>query len=82
VGGFKVSDEETGSKPPSIRSSTTTDSEDSVYDAIDVGDEAAPGVAGQQDRGDGKVDEVFKLHSSRRMKPSSTKRGVSIPSRK
>ena len=51
------------------------------YEPIAVGDDGAPGSAGQQDRGDGKVDAVFKLHSSRRMKPSSTGRGVSIASR-
>jgi phosphatidylinositol-3,4,5-trisphosphate 3-phosphatase/dual-specificity protein phosphatase PTEN len=52
------------------------------YEPIAVGDEDAPGSAGQQDRNDGKVDSVFKLHSSRRMKPSSTGRGVSIASRR
>jgi hypothetical protein len=52
------------------------------FEPIAVGDDGAPGSAGQQDRGDGKVDAVFKLHSSRRMKPSSTGRGVSIASRK
>jgi phosphatidylinositol-3,4,5-trisphosphate 3-phosphatase/dual-specificity protein phosphatase PTEN len=46
-----------------------------------VGDEADYDQQGQQDRRDGRVDEVFKLHSSRRMKPSSAGRGVSIPSR-
>jgi hypothetical protein len=51
------------------------------YEPIAVGDDGAPGSAGQQDRGDGEVDAVFKLHSSRRMKPSSTGRGVSIASR-
>jgi phosphatidylinositol-3,4,5-trisphosphate 3-phosphatase/dual-specificity protein phosphatase PTEN len=51
------------------------------YEPIAVGDEADPGAAGQHDRNDGKVDAVFKLHSSRRMKPSSTGRGVSIASR-
>jgi phosphatidylinositol-3,4,5-trisphosphate 3-phosphatase/dual-specificity protein phosphatase PTEN len=51
------------------------------YEPIAIGDETAPGSAGQQDRADGKVDAVFKLHSSRRMKPSSTGRGVSIASR-
>jgi phosphatidylinositol-3,4,5-trisphosphate 3-phosphatase/dual-specificity protein phosphatase PTEN len=51
------------------------------YEPIAVGDDGAPGSAGQQDREDGKVDAVFKLHSSRRMKPSSTGRGVSIASR-
>jgi hypothetical protein len=51
------------------------------YEPIAVGDDGAPGSAGQQDRRDGKVDAVFKLHSSRRMKPSSTGRGVSIASR-
>jgi phosphatidylinositol-3,4,5-trisphosphate 3-phosphatase/dual-specificity protein phosphatase PTEN len=51
------------------------------YEPIAVGDDGVPGSAGQQDRGDGKVDAVFKLHSSRRMKPSSTGRGVSIASR-
>lgn len=52
------------------------------YEPIAVGDEDAPGSTGQQDRNDGKVDSVFKLHSSRRMKPSSTGRGVSIASRR
>lgn len=52
------------------------------YEPIAVGDDGAPGSAGQQDRGDGKVDAIFKLHSSRRMKPSSTGRGVSIASRR
>lgn len=51
------------------------------YEPIAIGDEMAPGSAGQQDRADGKVDAVFRLHSSRRMKPSSTGRGVSIASR-
>ena len=53
----------------------------SPYEPIDIGDEGDYGDLGQQDRGDGRVDEVFKLHSSRRMKPTSTRRGVSIPSR-
>lgn len=52
-----------------------------AYEPIAIGDDDAPGSAGQQDRGDGKVDAIFKLHSSRRMKPSSTGRGVSIASR-
>jgi phosphatidylinositol-3,4,5-trisphosphate 3-phosphatase/dual-specificity protein phosphatase PTEN len=52
------------------------------YEPIAIGDEDAPGSTGQQDRNDGKVDAVFKLHSSRRMKPTSTGRGVSIASRK
>lgn len=52
------------------------------YDPIDIGDERPAGQKGQEDRADGRVDEVFKLHSSRRMKPTSTGRGVSIPSRK
>lgn len=51
------------------------------YDPIDVGDEQKAGTDGQRDRANGKVDAVFKLHSSRRMKPSSNGRGVSIPSR-
>lgn len=51
------------------------------YEPIAIGDETAPGSAGQQDRADGTVDAVFKLHSSRRMKPTSTGRGVSIASR-
>lgn len=51
------------------------------YDPIDVGDEQTAGADGQRDRASGKVDAVFKLHSSRRMKPSSNGRGVSIPSR-
>ncbi|WWC68147.1 uncharacterized protein I206_102070 [Kwoniella pini CBS 10737] len=49
---------------------------------IDIGDEAAPGSTGQIDRKDGRVDEVFQLHSSRRMKPTSSGRGVSIPSQR
>ncbi|WWC86688.1 uncharacterized protein L201_001565 [Kwoniella dendrophila CBS 6074] len=49
---------------------------------IDIGDEGKPGEEGQEDRKDGRVDEVFKLHSSRRMKPTSTGRGVSIPSQR
>lgn len=56
-------------------------STDPQYDPIDIGDEASAGSKGQSDRTNGKVDAVFKLHSSRRMKPSSTGRGVSIPSR-
>lgn len=52
------------------------------YDPIDIGDEHPAESEGQHDRADGKVDAVFKLHSNRRMKPSSTGRGVSIPSRK
>jgi phosphatidylinositol-3,4,5-trisphosphate 3-phosphatase/dual-specificity protein phosphatase PTEN len=53
----------------------------SKYEPIAIGDDDAPGSAGQQDRNDGNVDAIFKLHSSRRMKPSSTGRGVSIASR-
>jgi phosphatidylinositol-3,4,5-trisphosphate 3-phosphatase/dual-specificity protein phosphatase PTEN len=80
--------------PRSTNSSTTTLSQPSPapsidirthtapYDPIDIGDEQDVDAAGQQDRKDGRVDEVFKLHSSRRMKPTSTGRGVSIPSRK
>ncbi|WWC59678.1 uncharacterized protein I303_102240 [Kwoniella dejecticola CBS 10117] len=49
---------------------------------IDIGDEGQPGTEGQIDRKDGRVDEVFKLHSSRRMKPTSSGRGVSIPSQR
>ena len=52
------------------------------YDPIDTGDEGRLDEEGQQDRRDGRLDEVFKLHSSRRMKPTSNGRGVSIPSRK
>nr|ODO04463.1 hypothetical protein L204_00824 [Cryptococcus depauperatus CBS 7855] len=52
------------------------------YNPIDIGDEAPAGHPRQEDRSDGKVDEVFRLHSSRRMKPSSTGRGVSIPSQR
>lgn len=51
------------------------------FEPIAVGDEGAPGEEGQKDRSDGRVDEVFRLHSSRRMKPTSSGRGVSIPSR-
>ena len=65
------------SPPPSIRINVSTH----PPIPIDVGDEGKPGERGQEDREDGKVDDVFKLHSSRRMKPTSTGRGVSIPSR-
>lgn len=53
------------------------------YVPIAIGDEGEVDEAGQQDRKDGKLDEIFKFHSSRRMKPSTTKarRGVSIASR-
>lgn len=83
-----------GDVPRSTTSSTTTVSHPSPppsiniaitsippYEPIDIGDERAPGETGQQDRADGRVDEVFRLHSSRRMKPTSSGRGVSIPSR-
>ncbi|ORY21744.1 hypothetical protein BCR39DRAFT_50898 [Naematelia encephala] len=75
----------------SVTSSTTTISRPSpppstrithTYDPIDIGDEAEPGTTGQEDRADGRVDEVFKLHSTRRMKPTSSGRGVSIPSQR
>ncbi|ORX35851.1 hypothetical protein BD324DRAFT_629254 [Kockovaella imperatae] len=66
------------SPPPSIRIAVTTH----PVNPIDVGDEGRPGDKGQEDREDGKVDDVFKMHSSRRMKPSSTGRGVSIPSQR
>lgn len=87
---------ETLQVPPvarSTNSSTTTISDcDSVssvgvttnsaaYQPINVGDEGQAALADQYDRKDGKVDAVFKLHSSRRMKPTSAGRGVSIPSR-
>ncbi|WVQ79850.1 hypothetical protein IAT38_001950 [Cryptococcus sp. DSM 104549] len=52
------------------------------FDPLDIGDEGEPGAKGQEDRADGRVDEVFKLHSGRRMKPTSTGRGVSIPSQR
>lgn len=77
----------------SVNSSTTTLSgseasgpiavrtSDREYAPISVGDEGAGNDAGQYDRKNGKVDSVFKLHSSRRMKPTSKGRGVSIPSR-
>ena len=64
---------------PSLNIEVTSDP---PYDPIDIGDEGTYDEAGQRDRADGKVDEVFKLHSSRRMKPTSSGRGVSIPSRK
>lgn len=67
------------SPPPSERIELQTTP---PYDPIDIGDERPAGQKGQEDRADGRVDEVFKLHSSRRMKPTSTGRGVSIPSRK
>ncbi|WWD21702.1 hypothetical protein CI109_106189 [Kwoniella shandongensis] len=75
----------------SINSSTTTLSQPSPPPSvdipvsthpIDVGDERPAGEPGQEDRADGRVDAVFKLHSSRRMKPTSTGRGVSIPKRR
>ena len=66
------------SPPPSVNIDVT--SHPAVI-PLDIGDEAPPGTEGQEDRQDGKVDAVFKLHSSRRMKPTSTGRGVSIPSR-
>jgi len=81
--------------PRSTNSSTTTLSRPSpppsvdirvestpAFNPIDVGDEGSLDDAGQGDRTNGKVDSVFKLHSSRRMKPTSSGRGVSIPSRK
>lgn len=64
------------------RSGEIVSSAEPAYDPIDVGDEADVAHGGQQDRADGAVDAVFRLHSGRRMKPSSTGRGVSIPSRK
>lgn len=79
--------------PRSTNSSTTTISDfdsassvgvstsSTVYQPINVGDEGQNALMDQYDRQDGKVDAVFKLHSSRRMKPTSTGRGVSIPSR-
>ncbi|WVR04807.1 hypothetical protein IAU60_001819 [Kwoniella sp. DSM 27419] len=78
----------------STNSSTTTLSRPSPPPSIDIrvethppfpiaiGDEGSPGEPGQEDRKDGRVDEVFKLHSSRRMKPTSNGRGVSIPSQR
>ena len=66
------------SQPPSI--DLRTDS-DPPYEPMDVGDEGSANSPGQADRKDGRVEEVFKLHSSRRMKPTSKGRGVSIPSR-
>lgn len=79
--------------PQSTTSSTTTLSRPSpppsvslevspIVLPLDVGDEGDPQSAGQRDRADGKVDSVFKLHSSRRMKPTSSGRGVSIPSQR
>lgn len=54
------------------------------YTPIAIGDEDPVDAPGQQDRKDGKLDAIFAFHSSRRMKPSTTKarRGVSIASRK
>ena len=66
------------SPPPSLRIKVSSAP---PYDPIDIGDDGQPGDEGQKDRGDGRIDEVFKLHSSRRMKPTSKGRGVSIPSR-
>lgn len=79
--------------PRSTNSSTTTISRPSPPASVsleispkvlplDVGDEADPSAPGQTDRLNGKVDEVFRLHSSRRMKPTSSGRGVSIPSQR
>ncbi|XAO24584.1 hypothetical protein I312_103388 [Cryptococcus bacillisporus CA1280] len=67
------------SPPPSERIELQTTP---PYGPIDIGDERPAGQKGQEDRADGRVDEVFKLHSSRRMKPTSTGRGVSIPSQR
>jgi phosphatidylinositol-3,4,5-trisphosphate 3-phosphatase/dual-specificity protein phosphatase PTEN len=55
----------------------------SSYQPIAIGDEDPVDAPGQQDRRDGKLDGIFAFHSSRRMKPSTTKarRGVSIASR-
>ncbi|KAL7419116.1 Telomerase protein component 1 [Cryptotrichosporon argae] len=69
------------SPPPSARIHVITRQAGS-YDPIDVGDEDDEAQRGQRDRRDGRVDEVFRLHSSRRMKPTSTGRGVSIPSQR
>ena len=66
------------SPPPSLRIIVSSAP---PYDPIDIGDEGQAGEEGQKDRSDGQIDEVFKLHSSRRMKPTSKGRGVSIPSR-
>lgn len=54
-----------------------------TYSPMAIGDEDDVTAPGQHDRLDGKLDEIFKFHSSRRMKPSTTKsrRGVSIASR-
>ncbi|OCF33832.1 hypothetical protein I317_01324 [Kwoniella heveanensis CBS 569] len=57
-----------GSVDRSTNSSTTTLSRPSPPPSVHIRD--------------GRVDEVFKLHSSRRMKPTSSGRGVSIPSQR
>ena len=57
-------------------------SEQISYNPIAIGDEADYEQPEQYDRKDGKVDRVFKLHSSRRMKPTTSGRGVSIPSQR
>jgi phosphatidylinositol-3,4,5-trisphosphate 3-phosphatase/dual-specificity protein phosphatase PTEN len=57
-------------------------SEQVSYQPIAIGDEADYQQPEQYDRKDGKVDKVFKLHSSRRMKPTTSGRGVSIPSQR
>ncbi len=67
------------SPPPSVDIRVTSSP---PYDPIDVSDEGRPGERGQEDRKDGRVEEVFELHSSRRMKPTSRGQGISIPSRK
>ena len=66
------------SPPPSLQIDVDSDP---MFTPIDIGDEGRAEEKGQQDRLDGKVEQVFRLHSSRRMKPTSKGRGVSIPSR-
>ena len=79
---------EDGEMHRSTSSASLTTVSDSVvseqisYQPIAIGDEADYEQPEQYDRKDGKVDRVFKLHSSRRMKPTTSGRGVSIPSQR
>ncbi|RXK39199.1 hypothetical protein M231_03556 [Tremella mesenterica] len=67
------------SPPPSVQISYLSEE---AYAPMDIDDEGDLRRPGQRDRRDGKVDDVFRLHSSRRMKPTSSGRGVSIPSQR
>ncbi|BEJ07147.1 hypothetical protein CcaverHIS641_0404160 [Cutaneotrichosporon cavernicola] len=81
-----------GPKPQLIRHDTHVepvaspipDQPKNSYTPIGIGDEELLEAPGQWDRRDGKLDAIFSFHSSRRMKPSTTKarRGVSIASQR